>query len=281
MELINQNAGSQYGQLISQSRAEKLKVQPKMLFVLLPALFLLVMGIVLLFEPYVFGDVNIIWAYIFVILGIGITSLVIWGRRIGRQYDVDVFENGFVIRRDQEIISLGFSELEGIAYLGSSIQYRGKPISFAKTRNLIIIPKSGADNAIEIVPFKLSNFYELSEILDIVYTYYLLKDIKREDINSVRLSFGEQLKLVNGKLVYNEGEKEVPIMDIVEMVVNYSDYSLVLYDEKEKALTVALDKVYNQSSLQYLTNFLQGKKELSIRSIYERLLVRQQKIKKS
>ena len=274
MELLKPNSEKLYGKIIFESREEKSKFKSGAAIIIVPAIFMLAMGVAMLINPNIFGSYTFptAWPYILMALGIAALSVAAWGRSIGKQHNADVFEHGLVVENNKKITSFDFSELESISYLGGWMPYRGKPASFGAIRHLTIIPKSEKNNIIDIAPFKLNDFNAFADVVTIAHTYYILKDVKKENIDNLCISFGEVLKLTNGKLVYNEGEKEIPIEDIVEMFVDYPSKTLALYGEREKLLSVELKKLTNQTILLYLVGLLQNDKKLSIKATYKKVV---------
>jgi hypothetical protein len=167
-----------------------------------------------------------------------------------------LYDGGFVLTRGSKVIEVGFNNVAGISDSTIKTQAYGV-FTVAKTRQVTVFKKDGEKIIMaNIIGFIfIPNYDQFADELGTVYTNYLLRDVTKENISQLNLSFGDKLKLAGGQLIHDADKKQgavsIPLESIRRLeYLNDEGYWLSLKNERAEELTsIRADKAMNLETL--------------------------------
>jgi hypothetical protein len=244
MELLEANSKEAYGELIFQSRPNAARTVVRTLFAAIPGLFLVAATIL----PHSgwFGPPADDFEQFMPVFsgGFGVFYLLFVCVALIRQYSSDIFESGLVLKNGRKLTPLPFSDIEGVSYDIAKFKFFGVlPLPFNYRTFTIAVKNSRTP--ILLGPFRFRKFRDFTAIMEDTYSKYILKDITPANLNEQKLSFGANLRLEGGKLIFKGGERVVALKNIsgLEMVRGH----LMIYIPGEKSISI--NKTLNRSIL--------------------------------
>jgi len=192
----------------------------KRLLYFIPALVLAGLGVLTLIDRYIFvvryGDQETFIFFLVAFFGIAFVFLLL-GIMLVKHTELSIFDEGIIFTRGSKSEHVAFSDLEGINDTKTSTTVIvtspagglvggliiGLLASFIPALNPHKIKLRKKDGTtIKLSKSFLHNFKEVAENLHSAYTEYLLKDLSKENLSDANISFGPQLQLRDGQLVY-------------------------------------------------------------------------------
>jgi len=175
-----------------------------------------------------------------------------------------IYENGFVFTRGSKVTELNFDNVKGISDWTTSIKFYGV-ISVGSVREVKIVKQDGEKIALtdatgfNLQNYSLPNFDQLADELGAVITKRLLKDVAKEKIGYVNISFGDQLEFTGGQFVYNEDKGRnkiyIPLSKVIGAEIPEDSYWLFLLGPRgqdgkaERLASIRADKALNLGAL--------------------------------
>lgn len=185
------------------------------LFLLL-TLGLTAVGVAMLINPNILGPLEEAFDYavpyiLSAIGGLGSLVMVV-ALRPSIYHRAKVFERGFEFKGQL----LSFEQIRGLQDVET---YHSK--YDLKARRLVIFP---ANSQSEIVAesLRMQNFNGFADVLSAEFTKYLVKGIKKTNINAINLSLStdDTLLLSNGELVFEGGRERLELVNFDKMEAN-------------------------------------------------------------
>jgi hypothetical protein len=186
-----------FGKLLFQDGSKPSQVTKRRFLYLIPAVFLFVIGFILLTDPALLDenpeDARIP-SYVMLFSSAFYFFLIFF---IVKGYYGAIYEHGFVIKHGSKTIARSFDELKEL-------------YSFKKS--IVIVECTGKSNG--MFSYFVPNLQQFTEELASAHAKYWIRTLSPENLNKVEISFGTQLKLANGIFIYKKGKKTVPLNDV-------------------------------------------------------------------
>jgi len=156
---------------------------------------------------------------------VGETVWILWLFNPIRFSSAEIFENGVRITQGDYTYTIEFSQIEGILALSifkiiltdGPIEFLQSPLVASagkkKIRSVTIVEKNSQEPLIVRVP----NYIEFAKVLTCFFTTYTVKTLTHNNIKKAEISFGEYLRLSEGKFVYeppNGNRIHLPLTEV-------------------------------------------------------------------
>jgi len=260
---------TKFGKLLFESSTTPGRALCKRLLYLIPALILIVVGVIFTTRPDSFGlhDEDMIYVYI-VFFGVG-GILFLLSLFVKRKKFV-LYESGLMYGSVSNLTELDFNDIAGIqrkietttvmagGLIGGLITgLLSSIIPGLNTHSIEIYKKDGnwAERKIELSKSKVPNYKQLADEIDNVFTTWLLKDLAMENIGTAEIAFGSDLKLSGGHFIHDKGKKKG------EHIIQFRDISGFEFDGENRCWLTGMNtdkKGYRERlvSPEYNTNAL-------------------------
>ena len=258
---MNENYQSNFGEELLQLTNTTTRVMLQRFLIMLPGIVFLILGVVALIDPIAFyGSPRLAeedgWmTYLFFGLG-GVYSVLI--PLLFKPYrQATIYEAGLVLEKKSKVTEIAFSDVKGIADYITRHNVNGIPVG--KTRTFSITSTDGSVVGLGKFTFP-HGFNHFAEELKNAHMAYLLKNLSKENIDQVQISFGDQLELQGGQLIYNQGKKKGAIEIALEDIYDIESQDGVLHllsapsGEKKKLLALKRKDTLASISLQKALN---------------------------
>jgi len=192
------------GKLLLHGKASVARMVRRVILFMLPAVFLGVIGIIGLIDPYLMAMEDEPWV-VPVVLGAAALYVILMFFFV-KPYEVAVYENGFAWkRRGNNIREWGFGNIL-VSDIIETTTYGFIPVS--KVRNLTITPIDKAAAAITLTRNNTPNFHNFADLLQAEQYVYQTKNMTPENVFEVTMDFGNELILENGKFLHRKGHRK-------------------------------------------------------------------------
>ena len=168
-----------------------------------------------------------------------------------------LYEGGIVHTYASKVIEIDFNDVIGIRDLASKQMWFALilPIFALKSRDITIEKKDGT--IIQLSKNKVADINKFADILNSVFTERLLKDVTKQNLSKTTISFGKELELKDGQLLYND-KTVIPFEEIIKIETGDGGHHIMLIgkEKESKKFTrtdiiamIAVDKALNIEAL--------------------------------
>ena len=230
---------SRFGNQVFECNSSMGEMLKKRLLYLLPAIVFIAAGAATSMFPEVMeGEEELMPILLALFFGVGIIFVLLSILRVKSSKAV-IYEDGLVHIRSLKVTEVKFGDIKGIRdWVERTMWFAAIiPVFALKTRTITIEKKDGA--TIQLNKTLVPDFNRFSDKLNSVFTEYLFKGVTKENLNRTSISFGAELELSNGQLLYNKGKKEgkvvIPFDAILSIEISSDGYYILLVgEEREK-----------------------------------------------
>jgi hypothetical protein len=267
------NYETKFGRELLRGATPSGQILKKRLLFIIPALIFLAFGALVLVNPDVFEfsaaemDTATFKLLPLLFFAAGAIFVLIGIFRI-KPAQVFIYEKGFAHIGGSKITEVDFGDVKGVANLKSTLKYMGE-LQIAKSKHEVTIVKNDG-NKICLGPFTASKLFlpqaeQTADELDMAITKYLLKDVTKENIAKVNISFGDALELTGGQLAYKAGGKKSVVYIPLDAVkdISFSEYWMELKGASgEKLASIQITnnleaKMLNSEAFRHIMRMIQ------------------------
>jgi len=232
---------TRFGALLFERTLTQAKAMQKIFLFLIVGLVFIAAGIVAFMMAESDTDVLNAWG---VLLGLCSIPFILRVFTSTRASEVAIYEKGFVHSRGSQTTEFDFNDIIGIRDLTKRETWFAFIIPVVALKSRIVTIEMKDRTAVKLNSTKVPDFKHFANELNAIFTEHLISGVTKENLNQASISFGKELNLRNGQLMYSDGKSTtiIPFDDILNIEVSDTGHHIMLIgEEKEKKKLTRVD----------------------------------------
>ena len=224
---------TKFGKSLNQYVLTSQKALQKRLLFLAAAIMLAVVGIIMMTMERETDRV-----FLFGIIAEMCAACFVWKMLFNvKASETVIYENGLIHTLGSKVTEMNFNDLAGMRDLKKTEMWLSGliPVLYSKKRTVTVERKDGT--SLKLTKINVHNFNQFADDFGSVFAEKLLSGVTKENLGQTNISFGKELELSGGQLLYDEGNERktiIPLNAIIDIEDNDGIHILLIGEKKKE-----------------------------------------------